>query len=107
MKYREQRRTTDFPARSGGEEFVILLPETDLAGAQAVAEVYRAAIERLRIPHPASAGGVVTASIGVAATPAGAVGSPEGLLHEADKALYSAKGEGRNRVAVASPLNLP
>lgn len=99
-------RTTDFPARSGGEEFVILLPETDLAGAKALAEVVRAAIEQLRIPHPASAGGFVTASIGVAATRAGAVGSPEGLLHEADKALYSAKEDGRNRVAVASSLDL-
>ena len=99
-------RATDFSARSGGEEFVILLPATDLAGAQAVAEDVRAAIERLRIRHPASATAVVTASVGVAATTANFSGTPESLLHEADTALYSAKRGGRNRVAVASPRDL-
>lgn len=96
-------RATDFAARSGGEEFVILLPETNLVGAEDVAENVRTTVEMLGIRHPLSVTGVVTVSVGVAAATADVCGTPEALLEAADKALYSAKREGRNRVAVASP----
>ncbi|PZX48564.1 sensor domain-containing diguanylate cyclase [Cereibacter changlensis] len=95
-------RPTDFAARTGGEEFVILLPETDLAGARVIAEEVRASVEGLCIDHPDSVGGTVTVSIGIAAADPDSIMMPEDLLEEADRALYTAKHEGRNRVAAAT-----
>lgn len=92
------RRTGDVAARVGGEEFAVLLPGTDLAGALQVAEQIRAGIEALGLPHPAAPGGRITASFGVAATVPSAEESPDRLLEAADRALYQAKTEGRNRV---------
>lgn len=93
------RRTPDLAARIGGEEFCLLLPETDAKGAMSLAETVRTRIESLQLPHPKSHLGVVTASLGVAvADPSGGV---QGFMWAADKALYEAKESGRNRVVGA------
>jgi diguanylate cyclase (GGDEF)-like protein len=94
-------RSGDLAARYGGEEFVILLPETDNAGALALADRIREEIEGLDIQHRGSVRGRVTASIGAAAIRPQAADRPDMLVEAADKALYTAKSAGRNRVALA------
>jgi diguanylate cyclase (GGDEF)-like protein len=92
-------RPGDLPARYGGEEFVVVLPQTDAAGAAIVAEKMRAKVEALRIPHASSqVSNRVTISIGVAAMVPPEKSEPAVLIAAADKALYRAKREGRNRV---------
>lgn len=94
------KRPADLAARYGGEEFLIILPETDLVGAAAVARTMRVGVEALRLLHTGSAhNGVITISQGVAATIPGKTDTFEGLLAQADVALYAAKRAGRNRVA--------
>lgn len=92
-------RNVDSVARYGGEEFVVLL-DADAAGAAAVAERMRAAVQKLGIPHAhSSAGEVVTISVGVACVqPSG--GDAGAIVRLADAALYRAKEAGRNRVGV-------
>lgn len=97
-----QLRTCDVAARWGGEEFVILLPNTDGAGALVLAERLRAAIEGLSISHE-SAAVAVTASLGAAEYHTGE--SLESLVDRADRAMYAAKVGGRNRVIVAEAAN--
>jgi diguanylate cyclase (GGDEF)-like protein len=95
-------RPADLVARYGGEEFVVVLPGTDTPGAALLAERLRAGVAALEIPHAHSrAAGHVTISLGVATLVPAREGAPEGLLTAADQALYEAKREGRNRVAVA------
>src|SRR4051812_39260649 len=91
-------RDSDFAARAGGEEFSILLPDTDLDGALAVAEKLRAAITRLEVPGIDAR---ITGSFGVASLPTHAVDAPT-LLRKADRALYVAKQQGRDRVQAAT-----
>jgi diguanylate cyclase (GGDEF)-like protein len=89
-------RATDVPARYGGDEFVILLPDTPARGALEVAERIRNAVEST--PFSTEAGRVpCTVSIGVASFPQDGR-SIEILLARADRALYEAKAAGRNRV---------
>jgi len=96
---REIVRPTDLIARFGGEEFVVLLPGAELANAREVAERLRHAIATTRIEHfDGSVLSPVTVSIGAAQMPE--QGSPEAFLEQADRALYRAKGAGRNRVEV-------
>jgi len=91
-------RETDLVVRYGGEEFAVLLPETSLAGALAVAEKLRIAVENHPFPRrEALPGGRLTISLGVATFPE-EVGEPEALIRYADEALYRAKESGRNRV---------
>jgi len=94
-------RTSDILCRYGGEEFVVLLPESDLEHAVLAAEKLRRAVaaELLPIGH-SQASGRLTISIGVAACPENGEGERE-LLHQADRALYAAKKGGRNRVTGA------
>ena len=94
-------RPGDFAARWGGEEFVVLLPNTDLAGAQNIAEKIRLNISKAVIPCVDSTETKVTVSIGVKTQLPGQGVSRENLLAEADKALYQAKESGRNRVCCA------
>ena len=90
-------RASDFAGRFGGEEFLVLLPETTLDGAVVIAEKIRLAIAALAVPDIHA----VTASLGIADLLQHA-GSSERLLREADRALYSAKAAGRNRTVVAT-----
>ena len=97
----ESRRASDFVARIGGEEFAIVLPDTDSGGAKSVAEAARARIEKLRLHHPKSLTGFLTASFGVAASIPDETGTVDDLIQAADQALYDAKDRGRNRVVCA------
>ena len=90
-------RASDYAGRYGGEEFLVLLPDTDREGALVVAEKIRQAIARIRLhglDRPLSA------SLGVASLPSDGVDG-DALLRLADRALYAAKAAGRNRVQAA------
>jgi diguanylate cyclase (GGDEF)-like protein len=87
-------RESDFVGRYGGEEFLILLPDTDRAGATVVAETIRAAVELVKVSGVDRA---ITASLGIAVTPDDA-GDSTKLIRTADRALFTAKAGGRNRV---------
>lgn len=89
-------RPGDLLARYGGEEFSAVLPETDGDGAEQIAEKMRSSVESLRIEH--STGSHVTISLGVATIIPSFDALPEHLISMADKALYKAKENGRNRV---------
>ena len=104
---KESLRDVDMLARYGGEELVVLLPETGAADALRVCERVRSAIEtlELRAPEPggdpAAADGPrvsVTASLGVASFPQHGLTGPDSLVRAADDCLYEAKAGGRNRV---------
>jgi diguanylate cyclase (GGDEF)-like protein len=101
---RSTLRSTDLVGRYGGEEFLVVLPQTDLAGALVLAERVREAVEQTSI----DLGGTslsVTTSIGAAAF-GGAIESAEAFIEAADAALYEAKNAGRNRVVAARPPTL-
>lgn len=99
---RAQMRSTDVLARFGGEEFSTLLAHTPEAEALDVAERIRASIERHRFQAPDGRPFTITISIGVATLNGGSEQamqfSAQGLVGQADRALYKAKAEGRNRV---------
>ena len=93
----------DFVARYGGEEFSVILPDTRLVDGQAVAERLRSALagKRLRNRRTGDDFGRVTLSLGVTSFVPG--DTPQTVIERADKALYQAKREGRNRVACQQP----
>ncbi len=97
-------RRIDTLYRYGGEEILGILPETSREGARTVAERARGEVEALSVPHAGAPLGVVTVSVGVCvASPGpGWPGCWQEVLRRADDALYRAKEEGRNRVAVAT-----
>jgi diguanylate cyclase (GGDEF)-like protein len=103
---RAASRPRDVAARYGGEEFVIVLPGTDLGGALTVGERVRGEVLRRRIPHRTNrAAPFVTISVGAASVaPEDAELDPRVLIERADTALYSAKSDGRNRVASVSDV---
>jgi diguanylate cyclase (GGDEF)-like protein len=91
-------RSADVASRYGGEEFSILLPQTSLAEATAIAERIRRRVERARYPHgKTQPHGAVTISIGVSAFSA-TLNAPANIIGAADRALYLAKRQGKNRV---------
>lgn len=93
------KRPGDLVARYGGEEFAVVLPETDQHGAVIIAEILRTDVESLKIEHVNSSNSkYVTISLGVAAAIPSMDSSFTELIIAADKALYQAKKEGRNRV---------
>ncbi|WP_454743633.1 sensor domain-containing diguanylate cyclase [Cupriavidus necator] len=101
---RHIRRPGDFAGRYGGEEFAILLPNTDAAGASAIAETIRAAVQKLHIENADSAFGELTISVGVVTDVPDAGGNRtfgelRTFLRAGDEALYQAKRAGRNGVA--------
>lgn len=96
-------RPADLAARYGGEEMVVLLPDTDQDGAAIIAERLRAAVESLNIPHKANQGGVVTISLGLMAVrPSTYTGTASNLINLADHALYAAKAAGRNQLCIGT-----
>jgi len=89
-------RTPDVAARYGGDEFAVILPQTQPEGALRVCERIRKAVEQVAVSageEPVS----VTASLGVADYPSVAIDTAEELIHAADEALYGAKRNGKNR----------
>jgi diguanylate cyclase (GGDEF)-like protein len=91
---RNVRREVDVAARFGGEEFILILPETDAAGAREAAEKIRAAVEENSLVRRP-----VTVSLGVASMSGGEKNLPD-LVDRSDRALYQAKSRGRNRTVV-------
>ena len=95
----ESHRKSDFVCRYGGEEFVILLPETDLKNALSIAEDFREKIESCSISLENHQTIKFTVSLGVSQIDHSKDTSIENILNRADEALYIAKDAGRNRVA--------
>jgi diguanylate cyclase (GGDEF)-like protein len=93
-------RSADVASRYGGEEFCILLPQTPLNEAAAIAERVRQRVASTTYPHGKSQPlGMVTISIGIS-TYAKHIDTPERVIAAADRALYSAKSEGKNRIEI-------
>ncbi|AMP04781.1 sensor domain-containing diguanylate cyclase [Collimonas pratensis] len=100
-----KNRPGDLAARYGGEELAVLLPDTNLAGAIAVAEKIRQAIYNLQIEHAFGPVGMITISAGVEAfVPLRDDNIPFELIQAADKAMYAAKAAGRNCVRSSEDL---
>lgn len=97
----QHARSADLPARYGGEEMAILLPETDIEGAVRLAERIRQAIEETVFEGEAGETFHVTVSAGIAVAPPARTG--EALVSAADACLYRAKHAGRNRVVAEEP----
>ena len=96
---KQEARETDIPFRYGGEEFMLLLPNTDIVGAQNVAEKIRSACETKKYDDGNNSTSV-TVSIGIASVKQHQLINSKEFMAFADKALYRAKAEGRNRVEV-------
>ncbi|WP_039011084.1 sensor domain-containing diguanylate cyclase [Pseudomonas brassicacearum] len=93
-------RKADLAVRYGGEEFAVLLPDTNLSGAMALAEQIRRSVIDKHITHSGSPTGHLTVSLGCYAFVPSGLDSIEVFIQRADAALYQAKHGGRNRVAV-------
>lgn len=88
-------------SRYGGEEFIVLIPNSDSEKAKYIADNIRKNIEKLNISHEGSEEyRIVTVSIGIATNIPSGKSSPEKLINMADEALYRAKDSGRNRVSI-------
>jgi diguanylate cyclase (GGDEF)-like protein/PAS domain S-box-containing protein len=97
------RRPMDLVARYGGEEFAMILPNTDIAGAQRVAQEVKKAVAALSIEHQSSkVNPDITLSFGVAAITPAPEQSSRILIETADRALYKAKAKGRNQILCVS-----
>ncbi len=97
---RKWSRQTDIPCRYGGEEFAVILPETDLEGARIACERLRKTAAENRVQWRTGPIGI-TVSIGVTQQKSGVKDSIRKLIDRADEALYRAKEEGRNRVKIS------
>ena len=96
------QRKADLAVRYGGEEFAVLLPDTDINGALAIAGQIRRSVIDKHIIHSGSPTGYLTVSLGCYAFIPSGNDSLETFIHRADAALYQAKNAGRNRAAVLS-----
>jgi len=98
-------RPGDLVARFGGEEFAVILPNTDSEGALDVAGEICAALRSRKLPHSGNPFGIMTVSVGCATLiPSFGLHSVN-LIEFADEALYKAKKEGRNRVCCGSEIS--
>lgn len=91
------KRSTDTVARYGGEEFALLLPRSNASGAMILSERIRQAVADAQLPHLPYTAGIVTVSIGIATMIPVLDEDSSHLIHCADRALYEAKKNGRNR----------
>jgi len=96
-------RGSDIVARYGGEEFAVVMPETQIGGALVVAEKIRHAIHTLNLPHAGAPAARVSLSIGIAYMKPDTDDLPTQLIEHADRALYRAKHDGRDRVCRYDP----
>ena len=96
-------RGTDIVARIGGEEFMVLLPQTDIHAAFGLASKLQLAVEATAVQISAELSVKLTASFGVGCMPEGYSGTMAALYAAADNALYEAKRKGRNRVEKTEP----
>jgi diguanylate cyclase (GGDEF)-like protein/PAS domain S-box-containing protein len=96
----DNTRASDIVCRFGGEEFMVVLPDTDRDGAVARAERILASVRNLQLAHDGNALGSITTSIGLALHPRHGE-TVTALVQSADQALYAAKGAGRDRLMVA------
>jgi diguanylate cyclase (GGDEF)-like protein len=95
-------RKADLAVRYGGEEFAVLLPDTNIHGALVIAEQIRHSVMGKNITHSGSPTGYLTVSLGCYAFVPTALDAIEVFIERADAALYQAKHSGRNRAAVLS-----
>ena len=102
---RQAVREYDLPARFGGDEFAVLMPEATLAEAKSVAERIRRAVASIDLKTPDGMQLTATVSIGVALFPAHGR-TPSEMLGAADRAVYQAKALGRNRVCAFGSTQL-
>ncbi len=98
-KFADELRLSDVLARYGGDEFTVLLPETDLSGAIDVAERMRSSFEESRFRVRGGMELTTSISLGIASFPEHG-SNADVIVEKADKALYRAKREGRNRIAI-------
>jgi len=95
------KQSNNIVSRYGGEEFIVLMPNSDLEKAKCTAESIKKSIENLNILHEGNKENrIVTVSIGVAADIPNKESSPEKLINMADEALYRAKNSGRNKISI-------
>lgn len=98
------QRPADLVARYGGEEFAIVLPATDMVGAEAIARAIQKTLRHLALFHGASPiGPHITLSLGIASLVPTLATAPQELIDQADAALYAAKNQGRDRYCIAPP----
>lgn len=102
QRIRSVLRRSDSICRYGGEEFIVLLPDTSLAAGRVIAERVRAAIEAAAFSLDAAGGQTIPVTISIGLAARGDDANAEALLRQADKALYASKTAGRNRVTTAS-----
>jgi diguanylate cyclase (GGDEF)-like protein len=92
---------SDLGCRFGGDEFAVVLVDTDRAGALTVAEAIRTSVERIGMAHGRSPAGIVTVSLGVATRTDDHYATVSDLISACDQALYRVKERGRNRAQAA------
>ncbi len=103
---RERVRATDIVARLSGDEFAVLMPQSDVEGALQLGEDLRAEVEESFLGDPELAGSTI--SVGVTMFGAESDGLSEAVLAAADEAMYRAKADGRNRIAMfEAPVEVP
>jgi len=93
------RRPYDLAARYGGDEFIAIIPDSDITAARTIAQTMRQDLLDLNIENICSPFGIITASIGIAAQKPLQGSHPEELLRDVDEALYRAKQNGRNQIS--------